>query len=160
MNKALLSGFACLVGIILLMIAYRVAAFYYQPYYKLDTQLVERQTNMAAILAGGKRMDLAIELARKATETDPDSAEAHQMLAVILTQENRKKEAIVEYREAIRCKPDWIDPRMNLGIVLGQSGRLEEAAEQFRAAGNDPNARRNLELTEQAIKDRKRRRRP
>ena len=48
MNRALLSGFACLFGIILLMIAYRVAAIVYQPYYQLDTHLAERQTNMAA----------------------------------------------------------------------------------------------------------------
>ncbi|MBX9653373.1 hypothetical protein K2Y11_07095 [bacterium] len=160
MSRALLSGFFCLIGVILLMIAFRAAAWRYQPYYKLETNLAERQTSMAALLANAKQTKLATDLARKATETDPNWAQAHYMLATLFAIDNRKKEAMLEYSRAIRCKPDWIEPRINLGILLGQSGLLEEAAEQFRAAGDDPNARRNLELTEQAIKDRKRRRRP
>lgn len=160
MKKTILSGLECLLGIIFLLGAYRVAADLYQPHLPPLTNLAERQANMAATFVTGKRTDLAIELGRKATETDPNSAEAHHILAVLLMQENRKEEAMAEFREAIRCKPDWVNPRMALGIVLGQSGRLEEAAEQFRAAGDHPDARHNLELTEQAIKKQKRQRPP
>ena len=156
----MLSGIACLVGILLLLGAYRVALAYYKPHSPLVTHLADQQAGMAAFVIAGNRVDLAIELAHEATQTDPDSAVAHFTLAALYARENRPMEAMVEYREAIRCKPGWIDPRINLGMLLGQSGRLEEAAEQFRAAGDHPDARYNLEITERALQDRQRRRRP
>jgi Tfp pilus assembly protein PilF len=160
MNRTMLSAVACLVGILLLMGAYRVALALYKPHSPLVTHLADRQAGMAAFVIAGNRMDLALELGRKATQTDPDSAVAHYTLAAINARENQQMEAMVEYREAIRRKPDWTDPRINLGILLGQTGRLEEAAEQFRAAGDHPDARYNLEITERALQDQKRRRRP
>jgi Tfp pilus assembly protein PilF len=140
--------------------AYRVAGAYYKPHAPQPIDLAERQAGMVSFAMAGERMDLALELAQQATQTDPDSARAHYMLAMLLVRNNRQLEAMVEYRHAIRCQPDWLDPRINLGILLGQAGRLEEAAQEFRAAGDDPDARHNLEITERAIEAQKRRQRP
>ncbi len=160
MNRSVLSGIACLLGIVLLVGAYRVAIANYKPHRPQVIHLADRQAGMAAFAIAGERTDLAFELARKAIQTDPNSAQAHHTLGALLARDNHPLEAMVEFREAIRCKPDWIDPRINLGILLGQSGRLEEAAEQFRAAGDDPDARYNLEITERALQDQERRSRP
>jgi Tfp pilus assembly protein PilF len=151
---------AAVLGILLLLGAYRLAAALYTPHRPLEVSLAASQADMAAFMVAGRRADLALEVSRHAVETDPDSAVAHYTLAEILAQQNMLLEAMMQYREAIRCKPDWIDPRVNLGILLGQSGRLEEAAEQFRAGGDNPDARYNLEITERALQEQKRRRRP
>lgn len=151
---------AAVVGSLLLMGAFGLASALYTPHRPIEVNLAAAQADMAAFMVAGRRVDLAMEVSRRAIETDPDSAFAHFTLGVLYAQQNMPSEAMTEYREAIRCKPDWIDPRINLGILLGQSGRLEEAAEQFRAAGDHPDARYNLEITERALQDQKRRRRP
>lgn len=160
MNRTIRVGAGCLLGIFALLYAYRVALAYYKPHSPLVTHLADSQASLAAFVIAANRNDLAIQLARQATQTDANSAVAHFTLAVLYARENQVMDAMTEYRQAIRCKPDWIDPRINLGILLGQSGRLEEAAEQFRAAGDHPDARYNLEITERALQDQKRRQRP
>ncbi|MBL9123121.1 MAG: tetratricopeptide repeat protein [Planctomycetaceae bacterium] len=160
MKRTLLGIVGGAAGLLLLLAAFRVAAAFYEPHRPPIPMLAEHQASLAATMAQTKRMELAFELARRAIETNPDSAGAHHTLAVLYAQANQPLEAMVEYRQAIRCQPDLLEARIDLGILLGQAGRLDEAAEQFRAAGDDPDARYNLEITERAIQEQKRRRRP
>lgn len=147
-------------GLVLLLVAYRVSAAFYVPHRPPLPNLADQQAQLALTLFSLQHTDQALALCQQAVSNDPDAYQAHFITAMIYARENRFVEAAAEFREAIRCKPDHIDARVNLGILLGQTGRLEEAAEQFRAAGDNPNARYNLEITEREIARQKRMRSP
>lgn len=152
------SAAAYAVGIVLLLAAFRLSAAYYAPFAPLDSRVSQWQIDHAAFFQACGREDQALELARLAVATDPESADARFALGRIYDSQDKILEAMAEYREAIRRRPEMVNSRVNLGILLGRMGQLESAAEQFRAAGDDPDALYNLEITERALEQIRRQR--
>jgi len=82
------------------------------------------------------RTDDAAAAFRRATELDPDHAEAHYRLGVMMGLAERRSESVASFREALRVKPDWLQPMNNLAWLLAASGdaALRDGAEAVRHA--------------------------
>lgn len=79
-------------------------------------------------------LEEAIKCLHKATELQPDYAEAHANLGVTLEKCGRLTDALTSYREAIRLRPDHADAYFNAGNVLKEMGQPDEAVQHYRAA--------------------------
>ncbi|MBX9878887.1 MAG: tetratricopeptide repeat protein [Candidatus Obscuribacterales bacterium] len=81
----------------------------------------------------------AIIFFRRATDLDPDLADAHYNLAVIYQAQKRYKEAIPRFEQVLRVKPTDADAHFQLAIILQETGRLPEAKDHFsNIAPNNP----------------------
>jgi tetratricopeptide (TPR) repeat protein len=83
----------------------------------------------------------ALDACRKATEVDPNYAEAYAMLGSMLTSDDKRRpEAIAALRSAIRIKPALPQPYDDLGGIL-ESAKDEKGAEEVFQQGMaaDPN---------------------
>ena len=79
--------------------------------------------------------DSAIAGLRKALQTKPDRADAHNILGLLLGRKGAdSKEVLAEFREAIRLRPDFAQAHNNIGLVLTQSGDDPGAIAAFREA--------------------------
>jgi tetratricopeptide (TPR) repeat protein len=115
-----------------------------------------------AFMIGKRWPEAAEELQLVLTMTNPAS-DAHAIalgyLADTILNEERFDEAIAYYRAFLALRPSDPGGVINLGIALAQTGRSREAADAFRRALQiDPaniNARRNLELVEEEMRDRR-----
>jgi tetratricopeptide (TPR) repeat protein len=65
---------------------------------------------------------------RKATELDPELADAHYTLGMTLWQQGESVTAENELRAAIRAKPDYAEAYYTLGTVLKQQEKWQDAA--------------------------------
>jgi protein O-GlcNAc transferase len=79
------------------------------------------------------RMDLAIELIRKAIGVNPNVAEFHFHLGIALKAGGKLDEAIAAYRRALELDPGHAHAHCNLGVALKAAGRTEEAIAAYRA---------------------------
>jgi Flp pilus assembly protein TadD len=101
-------------------------------------ELAERIGHGNSLLREG-RVDAAIVEFRKAIDSKPDSAEAHERLASALSVIGRNQEAITEYRRSLQLRPD-AGTYAGLGIALQETGEHGEAISVLVAAINlDPN---------------------
>lgn len=81
----------------------------------------------------------AIIFFRRATDLDPDLADAHYNLAVIYQAQKRYKEAIPRFEQVLRVKPTDADAHYQLAIILQETGRLQEAKDHLsNIAPNNP----------------------
>lgn len=107
--------------------------------------LAREPDNRFAVLRSGvamlKKGDLAAAkpfLAR-ATELDPEQAEARFAYADVLSRSGLIKEAIVQWLETTRLQPRRVAAWSNLGAMFAQDGQLEKAhAALAQAASIDP----------------------
>jgi cytochrome c-type biogenesis protein CcmH/NrfG len=87
--------------------------------------------------------------ARRATQADPEYAEAYSNLGSALIGARRLPEAIRALETSLALDPNSPDTHNNLGIALAPSGRMAEAAREFETAlriyPGHVNARRNLD---------------
>ncbi len=79
--------------------------------------------NLGNVLNATGQVDEAIRELRRATELNPENADAHFNLAVIVGPRNRIDEAIVHLRKAIEINPRHAEAHRNLGVALGFQGR-------------------------------------
>jgi tetratricopeptide (TPR) repeat protein len=94
---------------------------------------------LAMALDWAGRYDEAIEIALKAVDSDPLSAEAHAILAEIYMDKSNWGRALDEIQTAIKLSPDDALVRRNFGYVLDNQGRHKEATAEFaRAAALAP----------------------
>ena len=107
-------------------------------------------------LAGKGEFGASEEQYRKSLQILPDYAEAHYGLANVLSLQGRFGEAIGHYQEVLRTYPQNVALLDNMGVALLHQGNPAEAAVQFRKvlalAPNDPDARRNLDGAEKALR--------
>src|ERR1700683_2457853 len=64
------------------------------------------------------RLDLGIDLIRRAIALEPGIAMYHSNLGELLRRAGRLEEAIVEGRRAVEICPDNFEPQNNLGLSL------------------------------------------
>jgi tetratricopeptide (TPR) repeat protein len=92
-------------------------------------------TMLAMALDWSGRYDEAIEIALKAVDSDPLSAEAHAVLAEVYMDKANWSRALDEIDTAIKLNPDSALVQRNRGYVLDNQGRHGEAIAAFvRAA--------------------------
>ncbi len=70
----------------------------------------------------------AVDWARKAAASDPNSAEVHNALGLALGRARELPGAIESFRRAIALRPDFADANFNLGAALWYSGEKMKAA--------------------------------
>lgn len=81
----------------------------------------------------------AIIFFRRATDLDPDLADAHYNLAVIYQAQKRYKEAVPRFEQVLRVKPTDADAHYQLALILQETGKLPEAKDHFsNIAPNNP----------------------
>ena len=81
----------------------------------------------------------AIIFFRRATDLDPDLADAHYNLAVIYQAQKRYKEALPRFEQVLRVKPTDADAHYQLALILQETGKLQEAKDHFaNIAPNNP----------------------
>jgi len=80
--------------------------------------------------------------------------------AQILQALHRDEEAIAEYRVVLAQRPGFAAAHLGLGTALGDEGRIADAIVEFREAlrlkPGDVDARRNLAMAEQMLRDKSR----
>jgi len=76
----------------------------------------------------------AIAFFEKATETDPDYAEAWYQAGFSYGMLGRHTEALRASRQAARLRPDWAETFVNIGASSFALGQYKEAAEAYRSA--------------------------
>lgn len=73
------------------------------------------------------KFDVAIAEFRKATQTDPNLAEAYLDLGEVLQQTHDYKDAVTALKKAVELNPDLDPAHLQLGFALLQQGYAEEA---------------------------------
>jgi tetratricopeptide (TPR) repeat protein len=86
-----------------------------------------------ALLGSGKPND-AIYYLQKATQLEPQNAEAHYNLGTALLRQSRLDEAEAQFAETVRLQPGFAAAESNWGIALRQQGKVAEAASHFLEA--------------------------
>jgi tetratricopeptide (TPR) repeat protein len=85
------------------------------------------------LLAAGRLAD-AQQCCRQILQSQPHSAQAHDLLGQILGTAGRVDLAEACFRQAIACDGSFVPAQTNLGVALHLQGRLAEAEGAFRAA--------------------------
>lgn len=76
-------------------------------------------------------LESAIIFFRRATDLDPNLADAQYNLGVLYQSQRRAKEAIPRFQEVLRVKPSDPDAHYQLGLALMEMGRAAEAKTHF-----------------------------
>ncbi len=110
------------------------AAKHYQ--YFIDQGFKDHRVfyNSGIILQSLGKLKEAELLYRKATEINPDFAEAYSNLGNILRDLGNLQDAEFSYHKAIELKPDFADAHSNLGNILRDLGKLQDAEFSYRKA--------------------------
>ena len=85
-------------------------------------------------LAGGGKIDAAIEAFRRAISIDPQYAAAHHNLGILLRRQGQFDEAIESYTRATAIQPDFVEAHYNLGNALFDLGDLDAAVASYHKA--------------------------
>lgn len=96
------------------------------------------RVDLAAGYFRSGQMSVALEEARRATQIDPNSAEAYGLLGLIYTELDERREAEANFQRALLLDPANPDINNNYGWVLCRSGREQDAMAYFQRALRDP----------------------
>src|SRR5579885_3004721 len=81
----------------------------------------------------------AIIFFKRATDIDPNLADAQYNLGVLYQSQRRFREAIPRFLEVLRIKPTDPDAHFQLGLIYQESGQVSDARQHFLAiAPNHP----------------------
>lgn len=109
------------------------------------------QNNLGLALTSLKKLGAAIQALRRATELDPDRADAWANLANALRRVERNEEAVAAYRRALAIDGERPGTHSSLGATLGDLELFEEAFAShqtaIRLAPARPEYRNNLAVT-------------
>ncbi len=103
-----------------------------QPHYDLSFALIHCDLGYA--LAKKGELDGAIAHLRKATEFQPNYADAHYNLGTALFQKGRIDEAIAEFQRTLSIRPTDSGAHTSLGNALVQKGSLRDAIDHYQTA--------------------------
>jgi tetratricopeptide (TPR) repeat protein len=70
----------------------------------------------------------------RATDANPNYAEAHYNLGKALLNLGRIEASLVYFRKSLKLKPNYWQAHNNLGIALARSGKVSEAIPHFEKA--------------------------
>ncbi len=73
----------------------------------------------------------AVIFFKRATDIDPNLADAQYNLGIIYQTQKRYKEAIPRFEEVLRIKPSDPDAHFQLGVILQETGKPAEAKQHF-----------------------------
>ncbi len=122
----------------------------------VDPESHEVLNNMGVALATQGQSGEALVRFQQALAHAPESAELHNNIGNVLGED--LDGAVSHYERAVAIRPDYAEALNNLGIALAKQGRVEEAIQRFkqavRADGSFRDARRNLEILQEAIRQR------
>jgi tetratricopeptide (TPR) repeat protein len=76
----------------------------------------------------------AVPYFERATDADPDYAEAWYQTGFCYGMLGRHNEALKASRQALRLKPDWSEAYVNIGASLYALGQFKDAVEAYRQA--------------------------
>lgn len=92
--------------------------------------------NLGALLAEQGRVDEALACYRKASQLEPDRAEAYcNDHGYYLMKGGRVNEAVLQLQKAVEIKPDYANAHNNLGRAWMLLGQFDEAAVHYQRAG-------------------------
>ena len=106
----------------------------YREILKVDSNHLDANNNLGALLYGLDRLEEAEKSYRKAIELKSDFAEGHYNLAITLQKLNRLEEAEKSYKKVIELKPNYTDAYNYLGNVQKTLGEFDEAEKSYRKA--------------------------
>jgi len=89
---------------------------------------------LGIIRARQARLEEAVTLLTKATQIDPNSAEAHNNLGLALHACRRTAEAVPHFETALRLNPTYAIACNNLGMALATLGELQQALVSYERA--------------------------
>ncbi|MEU4478197.1 tetratricopeptide repeat protein [Micromonospora sp. NPDC023966] len=97
------------------------------------------QRSAAAILAGARNGQPALNAAWRGVELAPDAAQAHLVLGLVAARLELYDLAERAYREALRLDPELAAARQDMGVIRLEQRRYAEALEHLaEAAALDP----------------------
>jgi tetratricopeptide (TPR) repeat protein len=103
---------------------------------QLNGELAAPYITLARIAALEGQTQLATQLAQKAREKEPRSAEVHGALGEIYEKQGRSKDALIEYQQAITLDPnDWRWP-MSMGVAEYRQGNIAESISQLQSGAD------------------------
>jgi protein O-GlcNAc transferase len=89
--------------------------------------------NMLGVIAQQVgRSDMAVDLIRRAIDTNGTNPAYFYNLSVALRAQSKLQEAIAAARQAVRLAPDMTEAHFCLGLNLDDEGKLDEAAAAYR----------------------------
>jgi tetratricopeptide (TPR) repeat protein len=86
-----------------------------------------------ALLFAGREAVSVDEVARKALETCPDFAAAHNLAGTAESNSGRDREALGHFERAVALDRGYISPRVNRALVLLRQKRVQEALNDLDA---------------------------
>ncbi|NES31404.1 tetratricopeptide repeat protein [Micromonospora terminaliae] len=99
------------------------------------------QRSAAAILAGARNGQPALNAAWRGVELAPDTAQAHLVLGVVAARLELYDLAERAYREALRLDPEVAEARHDMGVIRLEQRRYAQALEDLaEVAALDPTA--------------------
>jgi type IV pilus assembly protein PilF len=96
------------------------------------------RADLAAGYYRSGQLAIALEEARRATQIDPNYAEAFSLLGLIYMDMNDRREAEDNFQRALKIDPASSELANNYGWFLCQGGREKEGVEYFDRALRDP----------------------
>lgn len=106
----------------------------YQHILQLDPNHPDALHFLGLLARDAGRIDIGIELIRRALRFKPNYVEAHNNLGNTLRQQGKLNDAIASYRTAVKLEPRFAEAYGNLGNALREQGRLDDAMINYRKA--------------------------
>jgi superkiller protein 3 len=84
------------------------------------------------------RLELALELFKKAAAQDPKNPYFQKGLGLAYLQMRKYDDAVAAFRKALENNPYYVDVHNDLGTALMYAGKRKEGKDEFLKAFNDP----------------------
>ncbi len=105
-----------------------------QKAYEINPRFTQAKVMTSIILLRQKRIDEAINEAKKALEKDEGNALAHNILGSAYLAKGMHSEGIEQFNKAIAIDPKLIDVHIKKGILNFGKGRIKEAEAELKTA--------------------------
>ena len=100
----------------------------------IHPQFAQARFNLAVLLEGQGKTDLAEAQYLRAIGIKPDFAKAHNNLGILLGQQGQMERAVAHLEGALRIEPRYAEAHNNLGYLFERQGNLPRAAAHFSRA--------------------------
>lgn len=111
----------------------------YRAVLQADSNHVEANYLLGALLIQSQRIDEALRLLRKVVSLQPNHFLAHHQVGHALRALGDIQSAIEQYRKAVRINPRFVDGLNSLGCALRDTRQYDEAAAAFaKVIDSDP----------------------
>jgi tetratricopeptide (TPR) repeat protein len=111
-----------------------IAYDYFMKALQIDNNNINALKKACLILIKRKKIDDAINLAKKHLAESNRKAHIHNLLGQIYLFDKKEKLAINEFKQSLQINPDFIDSMMRLGILYRKSNQNEDALAMYQKA--------------------------